>query len=195
MVDPYTRIQQHLGAALRKLSLFGTHLAAGHETARDESRCVADLEHVANELNQAFDALKLERQRLVSATSEADAAMRRARELFARSPSACVVLHREGAAIAEANAAASRLLNMSQRHLIGKAFTNFLQQDREVFLHQLQQGDGVPDQWHVTLRPRERALVRVRVNPIVDNHDTAALVLSPAVSGASLEDATPYAES
>ena len=189
MRDPYTRIQEHLGIALRKLSALETRAGAGHDPLKDASRCLFDLKHVATELNQAFDALKSERQRLDVVADDAAATMRRARELFVRSPSACVVLHRKDAAITDANAAASRLLNVSQRYLIGKAFTHFLQQDRDVFLRHLQQTGGVPDQWHITLRPRERATVRVRLNAIVDNNDTAAIVLSPAADEAAPDDA------
>lgn len=182
MVDPFKRIQGHLGTALCKLSLFD---ASGERPlpSRDMSRCLADLQRVAEELNHAFDALKRERQRQAGAAQAADAVMRRAQQLFAQSPSACLVLRRDGAAIAEANEAASRLLNVSPRHLIGKTFTHFLQRDRDVFLRQLQQGRDAPaEYWPVTLRPRERALVRVRVNVIADDELTAAIALAPAVA-------------
>lgn len=189
MVDPYTRIQEHLGSALRKLSRSQIRVDGEQNTPRDIIDCLDALQHVAQELDQAFGALKSERQRLMALAGDADARMRRARNLFAQSPTACLVLHRNGAAIADANAAASRLLNVSQRYLIGKAFTNFLQQDREEFLRQLRQdADGPADQWHVTLRPRERAQVRVRVNAIGDDEHTAAIVLSPAVNGTPVED-------
>jgi PAS domain-containing protein len=196
MADPYHRIQEHLGQALRKLSLLQDRAAARQDIPRDVARCLTDLRQVAQELDHAFDAIKGERQRIAIVAQDADAAMRRARNLFGQSPSACLVLHRDHAAIADANEAASRLLNVSHRHLIGKTFTNFLQQDRELFLQQLQRGaDGVADQWHVTLRPRERALVRVLVNAIADNQDTAAIILLPAVTGALMDGgAAGYAE-
>jgi PAS domain-containing protein len=193
MVDPYNRIQEHLGTALRKLSLFETRVAAGSDTSRDAARCLTDMQLVAEELDQAFDALKRERLRLADVAAAAGATMRRAQRLFAQSPNPCLVLRRESAAIDEANAAASRLLNVSSRHLIGKAFTNFLQQDREAFLRQLQRGaDGAAEYWDITLRPRERAIVRVRVNAIADNDHTAAIVLSQAVMDG---DAPEYAAS
>lgn len=189
MADPCHRIQEHLGQALRKLSQLRDRAAARQDTPRDVARCLADLRQVAQELDHAFDAIKVERQRLAIVAHDADAAMRRARNLFGQSPSPCLVLHREGAAIADANEAASRLLNVSHRHLIGKTFTNFLQQDRELFLQQLQRGaEGVADQWHITLRPRERALVRVLVSAIPENEDTAAIVISPAVTVAPVDD-------
>ena len=190
MPDSYKRIQEHLGGALRKLSLFQDRVARGQDASRDLTRCLDDLRQVAWELDQAFDAIKGERQRVAVIAEDAEATMRRARALFVQSPSAWLVLHRDGAAIADANEAASRLLNVSHRHLIGKTFTNFLQQDRELFLRQLQLQRGTDvaaEQWHVTLRPRERALVRVLVNAIVDNEDTAAIVLSPAVTDASAD--------
>ena len=188
MVDPYTRIQEHLGSALRKLSRLQIRVGGAADTSRDVTQCLDALQYVAQEVDHAFGALKSERQRLVVVARDAESTMRRGRRLFVQSPSACLVLHRDGAAIADANAAASRLLNVSQRHLIGKAFTNFLQQDREQFLRQLQRdADRAADQWHVTLRPRERAQVRVRVDAIVDDKDTAAIVLSPAINGASVE--------
>ena len=193
MTDHYSRIQEHLGTALRKLSIFEGRAARGHETARDTARCLGDLQRVAQELDQAFEALKSERHRVTSLAEDADLTMRRARNMFVQSPNPCLILTRDGAAIADANPAASRLLNVSQRHLIGKAFTNFLQQDREAFLRELKSGaDGAGGGWEVTLRPRERAMVRVVVKAIADHGDeehTAAIVLSPAINGAATHDA------
>ena len=194
MADPYNRIQQHLGIALRSLSLFDSRAAGGHDTPRDSARCLADLLLVAEELDHAFGALKSERQRLTTIAHEAETTMRRARKLFVQSPNACLVLLRDGAAIADANPAASRLLNMATRYLIGKPFTNFLHQDRDLFLRQLKDvTDEDVDGWQVTLRPRERAGVRVVVKAIADTalEDTAAIVLWPAGNGTAAEDATP----
>ena len=182
MVDPYDRIQDHLGIALQKLATFETRSTDAHD-GRDKARCVAALRGVAEQLSQAFDALRVERRRLSVALKSAAATMRRERDLFAQSPDPCLVLTRDGAAIADANAAASRLLNMSQRHLIGKPFTNFLQQDRDVFLRQIKHGTVAPGEaWHVVLRPRERAWLRVQVQPLLDsaknNAETAAILLT-----------------
>lgn len=195
MTDSYNRIQEHLGIALRKLSLFDMRVAAGQDPSREAARCLADLQRVAEELDQAFDAVKRERQRVAASADDADATMRRARTLFEGLPSACLVVQRGGALIDDANAAAARLLNTSQRHLIGKPFTNFLQQDRQLFLHQLQGAGVSADQWHVTLRPRERAAVRVLVNAVVDTEGTAAIVLLPSVNAAAADDsASRFAE-
>jgi PAS domain-containing protein len=197
MADPYHRIQEHLGAALRRLSLFEPRVTEGHGPSRETARCLADLRSVAEELDQAFDSVKRERQRLTVMAEEVDATMRRARKLFVELPGACIVVNRGSALIEDANAAAARLLNVSQRHLVGKPFTNFLQQDRELFLQQLQRGgeDGA-ERWHVTLRPRERALVQVLVNAIVETDATAAIVLLPAVHAtATEEELSTYPES
>ena len=197
MANPYIRIQEHLGIALRKLSVFEMRVTEGHDRSPDAVRCLADLQRVAHELDQAFNAVRHERQRVTNLAADAEAAMRRARKLFVESPSACLVVQRECAVIEEANTAASRLLNVSQRHLIGKPFTHFLQQDREMFLRQLQRrAETTADQWQVTLRPRERAVVRVRLNAIVDTEATAAIVLLPALNGTSTnDDLSRYAES
>ena len=191
MTDSYDRIHEHLGIALQRLSLFEKRGVEGYETRRDTARCVAELQRVAEELAYALDSLKTERRRLTAVAEEAEAAMRRARKLFVESPDPCLVLRREGGAIAEANAAASRLLNVSQRHLVGKAFTNFLQKDRDAFLQNLKNGSGrTEDAWEVSLRPRERAVLRVLVKgvPDADGEDTAAIVLSPAANGAAADD-------
>ena len=189
MTDSFDRIQQHLGTVLQRLSVCQGRAAKVGDKSRDVAGCLNDLQHVADEMDHAFEALRTERMRLKALAQDADAIMRRARRLFVESPSACLVVVREGAAIAEANTAASRLLNVSQRHLIGKAFTNFLQHDRDVFLQQLQRpSDNVPDHWRVTLRPRERALIHVLLTALPDGADTAAILLSPA-DAPSIDDA------
>lgn len=188
-MDPYNRIQEHLGIALRKLSILETRGSAGQDRAQDVGHILAELQRVAQELDQAFSAVKWERQRVTNIAGEAEASLRLARKLFVESASACIVVRRDCAVIEEANAAASRLLNVSQRHLIGKPFTHFLQQDREMFLRQLQQdAETAADQWHVTLRPRERAVMQVLVNAIVNTEATTAIVLSPPVNGRSTAD-------
>jgi nitrogen fixation/metabolism regulation signal transduction histidine kinase len=186
MVDSYDRIQQHLGTVLERLLTFQARAARNGDKSRDVTRSLDDLEQLARQLEHAFDALKAERRRLKGLVEDADTALRRARCLFVESPSACVVLHRESASIIEANTAASRLLNVSQRHLVGKSFTNFLQQDRDAFLLQLQHPrEDTVDRWEVTLRPRERATMQVRLTALPDEIDKAAILLSPAGAHAS----------
>ena len=181
MADPFDRIQEQLGTVLQRLSGLETRTARGADTSRELDRCLRGLQLVAQQLDETFAALKDERARLRAAAEEADATMRRARKLFVESPNACLVLHRDGAAIADANAAASRLLNVSPRHLIGKPFTIFLQQDRDVFLQQLRRtAEAAADHWQVTLRPRERAMVQVLVTAIAESGDTASVLLTPA---------------
>jgi PAS domain-containing protein len=183
MADPFNRIEEHLGTALQRLSLLQTRVARGADTSRELGRCLSSLQEVAQQVDDAFIALKHERARLRAAAEEAEATMRRARKLFVESPNACLVLNRDGAAITDANAAASRLLNVSPRHLIGKPFTIFLQQDRDIFLQQLRRtAEAAADQWQVRLRPRERAMVQVLVTAIADNGDTAAILLTPAAN-------------
>ena len=192
MTDPYDRIRQHLGTAFQHLAVRQARAANPGVNARDVARSLTDLQQVADELDHAYQALKTERLRLKVIAEDAEATLRRARRLFVESPSPCLVVLRDGASIAEANTAASLLLNVSVRHLVGKPFTNFLQHDRDAFLRQLQQRTGSdPDRSHVTLRPRERAVVHVLMTTIPDGSDTAAILLSP--EDAPLADAAATA--
>jgi PAS domain-containing protein len=186
MAHSFHRIEEHLGTVLQRLSVLEIPADATPGLTRDLRRCLRALHEVARELDRAFAALKDEQLRVRADAEEAQTTALRVRKLFGESPTACLVVRRDGAAIAEANAAASRLLNVSQRHLIGKPFTNFLQHDREVFLKQLQRTTrDAADQWHLAVRPRERAMVRVLVTAIADNGDTAALRLTPAPADAA----------
>ena len=180
MTDSFDRIQEHLGTVLQRLSACEARAAKAGEKSRDVARCLGDLHQVADQLDRAFEVLKSERTRLRMVAADAESTSRRARRLFVESPSACLVVYRDGSAIAEANTAASRLLNVSQRHLVGKTFTNFLQQDRDAFQRQLQRASqNVSAQWRVELRPRERAMVQVLLTAVPDAVDTVAILLSP----------------
>jgi PAS domain-containing protein len=190
-MDSFARIQDHLGAVLLRLSALEGRAAGGADLSRQVGRCLTDLQQVVHEVDQAFAALKDERGRLQTMAGEAEATMALARKLFVESPNACVVLNRDAAAITDANTAASRLLNVSRRFLIGKSFTHFLQQDRDGFLRQLRRsGEPAADQWTVALRPRERAMVRVMVTPIADHGDEAAILLSPETVASLVQDGT-----
>jgi len=183
MTHSFHRIEDHLGTVLQRLSVLEIPVAAAPGMTRDLRRCLRGLHEVAQELDRAFAALKDEQARLRADAEEAETTTFRARKLFGESPNACLVVRREGAAIAEANIAASRLLNVSQRHLIGKPFTNFLQHDREVFLKQLRRTtQDAADQWPIAVRPRERAMVRVLVTAVAESGDTAALRLTPVTA-------------
>jgi hypothetical protein len=183
MTQSFHRIEDHLGTVLQRLSVLEIPVAAAPGVTRDLRRCLRGLHEVARELDRAFAALKDEQARLRADAEEAETTTFRARKLFGESPNACLVVRREGAAIAEANIAASRLLNVSQRHLIGKPFTNFLQHDREVFLKQLRRTtQDAADQWHIAVRPRERAMLRVLVTAVAESGDTAALRLTPVTA-------------
>lgn len=193
MVDPLIRTQKRLGGVLHRLSQLQPAPSAGPDISRPISRSVADLLQVANELDAALTDLKQERARLKSVAGEAETTMLQTRKLLEESPNACLVLERYGAAIAEANAAACRLLNVSQRHLIGRTFTTFLHQDREIFMRQLRHTDEArADRWPVTLRPRERAVLRMFITAIADSQDTAAIVLSP-IGNPSVDGQPEYA--
>lgn len=82
MADPRTRIQDHLGLALRELSRFERRVAEGDDPSRDAARCLDDLQRVAQELEQAAQALQRERQRAATLARNAASTLRQARRLL-----------------------------------------------------------------------------------------------------------------
>jgi PAS domain S-box-containing protein len=113
-------------------------------TSLEELQISQEVLHQQNqELLEAYTALELERQRY--------------RELFEFAPDGYLITDTE-AKIQEANYAASLLLNVSQKHLIGKPLVIFVPEDeRRAFrneLSQLQQ-TGRLQEWITHLQPRD----------------------------------------
>jgi PAS domain-containing protein len=144
---------------------------------------VADLEH-------GFSLLQEATSQHAALRRQVEAASTRAGLLFELSPIPCIVVEESGT-IAEANAAATRLLNTSLRYLQGKSFELFLGSNRETFSHWLRRlSEGTDtDRRSVLLRPREQRPKQMvviatpeapgRVALIVVNSDEATEGLEP----------------
>jgi len=107
--------------------------------------CSAMVEAV-EELSGALEEMRAANERLVTSHQVTASEWQRYRELFDFAPDGYLVTDIDGV-IQEANRAASTLLKVSQRHLVGKPIVKFIAADsRPAFLThlaRLQRGDSV----------------------------------------------------
>jgi PAS domain-containing protein len=157
-------LQDRLGAALFRLGKIERRASISGESQAAATRLVDDVRRLTVELEQTFaDVAELlaECARLGEEAKAAEACTRR---LFEVVPAACLFTD-EGGIITEANPHAVHLLNVSQRHLVGRSFHLYLGADRESFLKRLaslREGDP-PHAWSAPLRPRERGAIAATV--------------------------------
>jgi PAS domain-containing protein len=125
---------------------------------------------------------------LAEVRRDAHTAAERADLLFRMLAVPCVLVEPEGT-VADANAAAVRLLNCSQRHLVGRPFQLFVGRERDTFLKRLKDlpVDGGPVEWEVTIRPRERSAVTAIASAAPDPSGCLVLMLRPRAGGAAGE--------
>jgi PAS domain S-box-containing protein len=170
-------IQERLGSALHTLTTIEQQASSGADGRRMQSllkqcrQLVIDLEHGFSLLQEATSQHAALRQQV-------EAASMRASLLFEVSPVPCLVVHEDGE-IAEANAAATRLLNLSQRSLQGKPVDLFLGGDRDVFRAWLRQiaGGTSTDRRAAVVRPREQRAKDVTVVAAPEAGGRIALVM------------------
>ena len=97
------------------------------------ARMLDDLRTTVETLRVAEEELQAQHDELGRARAAIEAEQRRYRDLFERAPDAYVVTDERGKVV-QANAAARRLLNVSQRALVGKALAAYVEsQDRFAF--------------------------------------------------------------
>jgi PAS domain S-box-containing protein len=150
-------LQDRLGAALFRLARIERRASVSGESPGVATRLVEDVRRLTSELERTFgDVTELlaECNRLGAVAQAAEACTRR---LFEVVPAACLFTDDRGL-ITEANPEAVRLLNVSQRHLVGRSFHLYLGADRESFLKRLaslREGEA-PHVWSAPVRPRER---------------------------------------
>ena len=122
------------------------------------SRAVEDLERVLEEVQVAQDQLIKNRLRLEQLQAELARERERYWRLFDEMPQPYVVT-RPDSAILEVNKAASDLLNVSQRFLVGKTLSVFVCEDRARFLTETARvmNESAPMELMLRVRPRERA--------------------------------------
>jgi PAS domain-containing protein len=190
------RVQDRLGTVLHRLASFdadgsapNVHKGSDRASAEMLRKISADLERSLVELQEA--SRSHERLR-----SLAEHALQRAELLFLISPVPCVILDRSSIVI-DANPAATKAVNLSQRHLVGKPFHLFVGSNREDFLATLGslERDRVT-RWPVSIRPRERGALRMTIAAAVDEEDRVVAMLMPGDAGRDVTDAiesTSYA--
>jgi PAS domain-containing protein len=174
------QIQERLGTVLQKLARLEHRATTGTESPQ-VNNLLLDFRRLVRDMERAFSGLQEAGLRHAELQREVEIVARRASLLLQLSPLPYVLIHKTGVII-EANAAAARVLNLSERHLRGKSFELFLQSDRQQFLARLQElGEDLEAQrWQITLRPRERYARPFTLVAACETADRVALVLAGA---------------
>jgi PAS domain-containing protein len=174
------QIQDRLGAVLKKLATLENRASSAGDSRVTQS-LLTDFRRLVADLERAFVSLREASLRYSSLQREVEIASRRAGLLLELSPLPYVLIHANGVII-ETNRAAAKALNVSERHLRGKAFDIFLQGDRDIFLTRVQhmREDSETERWPVTLRPRERYPRPIVVVAACEAPGRIALILAPS---------------
>jgi len=148
------------------------------------SRVVEELEKALEEVQVAQDQLIENRYRLEQVQTELSRERERYWRLFDDMPQPYVVT-RPDSAIVEVNKAASDLLNVSQRFLVGKTLSVFVCEDRAGFLNEITRvtQESTPVELMLRVRPRERAPLDV-VARVSGDGTSLRWILQPASAGA-----------
>jgi PAS domain-containing protein len=181
------QIQERLGMVLQKLARLEHRATAGTESPQ-VNNLLLDFRRLVGDIERAFSGLQEAGQRHAELQREVEIVARRASLLLQLSPLAYVLIHKTGVII-EANAAAARVLNLSERHLRGKSFELFLQSDRQQFLSRLQAlgEDSEAQRWPVTLRPRERYARPFTLIAACETADRVAVIFAGAEGAAAAD--------
>lgn len=172
------QIQERLGTVLQKLAKLEQRVTSGPESPQIHS-LLTDFRRLVGDMERAFSGLREAGLRHAELQREVEIVARRAGLLLQLSPLPYVLIHKTGVII-EANAAAARVLNLSERHLRGKPFELFLQNERQQFLSRLQElgEDSAAQRWPVNLRPRERYARPFTLVAACETADRVALILA-----------------
>lgn len=147
-----------LVSALQRFSTLQRHVANGGDHLKLLGRSIRELESVLGTLRVAQQQLVENRSRMEQMQTELSREREKYWRLFDEMPQAYIIT-RSDTLITEANRAASELLNVSQRFLVGKTLSVFVCEDRTRFLLDAARvmSDLAPADLTVKLRPRERA--------------------------------------
>ncbi|MBD2309361.1 PAS domain-containing protein [Chroococcidiopsis sp. FACHB-1243] len=111
----------------------------------------------SEELQVALEELKQQNEQLVAAQTEIERQRQRYQDLFEFAPDGYLVTDAAGT-IEEANCTAAKLLNVSQRFLVGKPLIIFVPENERQTLHaqlnQMQQVQQIQE-WAIRLCPRD----------------------------------------
>ncbi len=150
----------------RDLDELRARVAALREPNRQQMAELTDLASLAfenlqtalEELQVADRELRQQNEQLADAQIELEKERQRYQELFDFAPEGYVTSDPLGV-VREANRAASQMLNVAQRELVGKPLAIFVAaDDRRIFRTQVSQMPdiGQVDDWEVRLQPRKR---------------------------------------
>jgi PAS domain S-box-containing protein len=152
-------LQLQIASALQRFANLQRRIdAEAGQSPKLLSRAVEDLEKALEEIQVAQDQLIENRLRLEQLQAELARERERYWRLFDEMPQPYVVT-RPDSAILEVNKAASDLLNVSQRFLVGKTLSVFVCEDRARFLTETARvmNESAPMELMLRVRPRERA--------------------------------------
>lgn len=146
-------------------------------------RTLADVGTALEELRVAQDQMIESQRRMETLQQELTAQSARYWELFDEMPEPYFVT-RSDTTITEVNLAAAELFNVSQRFLVGKPVSVFICEDRDRFLDETERvaREKATLDWSVTLRPRERAPLRVSIR-VRGNGAHLRWLVRPSASG------------
>lgn len=182
------QIQDRFGSALYRLAALERKISEARDPGSACAKLLDDVRKLAGELTSAFTDVQEVLAHYADLRQSSATASRRAAVLFDLSPVACLLTDVDGVVL-NANAPAVRLLNVSQRHLIGRGVHLFVGADREGFLARLQGLDDgrETDQWQAVLRPRERCPFQATVIAALDEVGRVILmILKPEATFAAL---------
>jgi len=173
------QLHERLGAALYRLTCLEQSASESNGSKYDR-KLLEGMRRLVSELELAVMEIQQAAARAAQLRDEAEVAAKRTQLIFDLTPAPCLLVESSGT-ILDANPAAVRLLNVSQRHLIGRPFHLFLTAERDLFLERLgrlQASDVEP--WQVTIRPRERSAVSMTLNLVSDPSTGAIVMLLPS---------------
>lgn len=164
----------------KQLETMSLRLREMYESANSESKPQVDLLGSAfkelgtasEEMHVILESLLEQTEQIYAVKSELEKERQRYQELFDFAPDALLVTDPEGK-IKEANSAASTLLNLAHKFLIGKVLIAFIpEEDRWTFRSKLNQLNdrGRVQEWEARLQPRadEQLDAAIRLVPVVD---------------------------
>jgi PAS domain-containing protein len=155
-------LELQIVSALQRFTTLQRHVSDSGEPSKLLVRSIKELEGALDTLRSAQEQLVDSRLRLEQMQLELSRERDRYWTLFDEMPQP-YVLTRSDTLIVEANRAASDLLNVSQRFLVGKALSVFVCEERARFLAEAARASSEPEPREIALklRPRERAPVSV----------------------------------
>jgi PAS domain S-box-containing protein len=169
-----------IAAASRRAEALRTRAGEAKDKAQLFDRALKELDQSLEELRLLQEQVDEHIERTEALRSELSTEREKYWRLFNLVPDACL-LTRDDSAIIEANRAASELLNISQRFLVGKVLSVFVCEERTRFLRQIANiaRERAPIDLALRVRPRERAPLEVAAQVTIEGDGTLRWLLRP----------------